>query len=148
MRTDEQLRAVFNATFDELPEDVRISIEELWRDFKVEREVGGQPGRFRPSVLKQAVLSETPSLTGETNGLFFRFKSSVVDTAPDDVLKILIAHELAHAARAAQRVQGLIPPQTTVDAEENAANALQKDWGFGREELLLWLGENIIALQI
>ena len=71
-----------------------------------------------------------------------------MDNAPDDILKILIAHEIAHAFRAAMRLQGKIPQETNPDAEENTANALQEGWGFSRNRLLEWLGQNEAALQI
>lgn len=154
MRTAEQLREVFNVTFDALPLTVRSKIEVLWHKNGVEREGGNDSGHFIIPIVKQATLASR-SQAAQTDGIFFFFKAAVADLAPDDVLKILMAHELAHAHRLAE--VGCPLPEaslilgTTAEAvqrEEAAANALVAQWGYDRNALLLWLQANEVALDL
>jgi hypothetical protein len=98
------------------------------------------------------VFERSRGICGQTDGIVFRFKASVVDQAPDEMLKIVIAHELAHTYRAAE--VGLPFPEaalalgTSEDEEEQAAIALQAEWGFEQGPLLQWLQANEAALGI
>jgi hypothetical protein len=141
MSIDLQLHKVFTETYATLPSAVRSKIESLWARHSVLRD--GES--FIPAVFKEPVLKKRDRCAG-TEGVLFFFKSSVVDQAPEDILKILIAHELAHAHTAAElgmpldqaEACGLISP----DKEEAAANKLMKEWGFDHAKLIRWLQQN------
>jgi hypothetical protein len=183
MRTDAQLREVFNATFDVLPPEVRSKIEDLWRQNSVHCEGNG---RFIPPIFKETiilyrnvrplpgrvefgpqsmmsrtiaaaeraheVIQRSRSLCGQSDGLIFRFKAAVVDQAPDEILRILIAHELAHAQRAAEVgrpfPEAALARGTSEQEEEQAANALLAQWGFNLNTLLQWLQDNEATLRL
>jgi hypothetical protein len=102
-------------------------------------------------MLKEAehageVLQQSRGIWGQTDGLVFRFKTAIVDQAPDNLLKALMAHELAHAYRAAEAgcpfPQASLVLGTTEAQEEDAANELMVEWGFDRHALLRWLAES------
>ena len=186
MRTEAQLREIFNQTVATLPPRARSTIENFWETHRIPFETIGSSRQFFPPVEKAAllvnqnvrrqarlnafglqstaarsladarygaeVLARSRGICGQTDGLFFRFKSSVVDQAPDLILKSVIGHELGHAHRAAEAGQPF--PQaaiifgTTEQQEEDAANALMAEWRFDRNEMLRWLQENEGNLRI
>ena len=180
MRTENQLREVFNQAFDALPSAVRSRIESLWRQEHVSNEVGDGSGRFHPPILKEGiipnrnmrprplldwtgppstmsrminagqqareVIQQSRGICGQTDSLIFRFKTAVVDEATDDILKTVIAHDLAHAYRAAEAErpfpEASLVLGTSEIQEEDAANALMAQWGFDLNALLVWLQQN------
>ncbi len=186
MRTEAQLRQLFNETFDALPSGVRSKIGDLWRQNQIPNESADNSGRFVPPIKKESiilnrnvrprpaplwegpmsttsrimkqaehaseVLQKSRGLCGQTDGLIFRFKAVVVDSAPDDVLKVLIAHELAHAYRAAEVgrpfPEASLVLETTESQEEDATNKLIAEWGFNLCALLQWLEQNAEKLRL
>lgn len=76
---------------------------------------------------------------GQTDGVDFRFRRKTVETASDEMLQSLVAHELAHASRAASVGRrfpaAAISLGTTEDEEEAAADALLQSWGFDSVQL-------------
>jgi hypothetical protein len=186
MKTEVQLRGLFNQAFDSLPPKARTLIEDLWRKNGISTDGVGGAGRFSPPIFKEGIIlnrnvrprpmrnwsgpisttaqminagqqacevvDQSRGVCGQTDGLIFRFKTSVVDNAPDETLKILVVHELAHAYRAAEVGQpfpeAAITRGTTEAEEEKAANSLVAEWGFNLAALLQWLHEHEGALRL
>jgi len=87
------------------------------------------------------------------NGHLLRFLGPIVDAMPDDILPTLIAHELAHAYRAAVGIL-VLDPENPLTADENRRDELETrqlvhgTWGFDEDALgswLLWDGDDIMA---
>jgi len=139
------LHRVFTETLATLPPATRAKIEAFWRKQRVPE----HDGRLVPVVLKKPNLG-VGSLCANTDGVIFNFKSAVVDQAPEDILRICIAHELAHAYRAAELCMPLNDAtaygHSSRNCEEGAADKLTKEWGFDRARLLDWLAQNETAL--
>jgi len=141
MIIDLNLCKSFSETLTALPSSVQSQIKDFWR----KQGVSVHAGEPVPAVCKVAAL-RLDSTCASTDGVFFFFKSTVVEQAPEDILKSCIAHELAHAYRAAQfgkpLDQAIAMGYTSHDQEEKEANKLMAEWGFDRCKLLNWLGEN------
>jgi hypothetical protein len=142
MSIDMQLINVFNNTLAALPNLERSKIEGFWKSQGVQE----HNGRLVPAVRKLQDLGKG-SVCANTDGVVFSFKSAFVDQAPEEILKICIAHELAHARRAAEFD---MPPNdataygyTSHEKEEDTANTLMKAWGFDHAKLITWLQENV-----
>jgi hypothetical protein len=181
MATNTKLVSLFNQTFDLLPREVREKIEALWRTYNVPCQEEGSGVRFLPELTIQPAISaakrepQSPwtgwlaaqvradvecallsrRTCAQTDGITFRFKRSFVEHAPDDILRIAIAHELGHAYRAAQvgfkfpeaaQFRALTKMETEHD-EELAVSKLLGDWGFEESLLMFWINENQARLR-
>jgi len=105
---------------------------------------------FRFAEKAAEMIKSSRGRCGQTNGVVFWFKASVVDNAPGEMLKIVIAHELAHAYSAAQ--VGVIFPDAahrlgrTLVEEETNARSLARQWGFDDIPLYAWIEGNAAKL--
>src|SRR5437879_2763737 len=113
MRTDGQLRNLFNKTFDALPSEARSRIEDFWRQQRIPTEASDGTVHFIPQINKKGIilnrsvrprpvmdwagptsttsqminqalraselLPQSQGICGQTTGLIFQFKASVVD---------------------------------------------------------------------
>jgi hypothetical protein len=150
---DERFARGFRKTWRRLGKDVRRSLTDYWRDPDIVY-MGLQLVFPTIEVLDDwSGRNEGEAGVCKLNGHLFRFLAPLVDAMPDDILATLIAHELAHAYRAAVGIL-VLDPDNPLTAEENGRDELETrqlvhgTWGFDEDALgswLLWDGDDIMA---
>jgi hypothetical protein len=75
------------------------------------------------------------------------FRAPAVDLMPDEILSVLISHELAHAASYAAALWFTNDGYKGTQDEEFATRDMNWGWGFEEDELDAWLHENNSAMQ-
>lgn len=74
-------------------------------------------------------------------GMVMVFDAAFINRMPDDVAKVLIAHEIAHCY---QYATGRLPGMSYQDAEDDA-EAIIEVWGFDQGDLNGWLVRDFYA---
>jgi hypothetical protein len=136
-----ELIKIVNDTLAKLPPAARAKIEGFWRSQGVQE----HEGTLIPPVFKLADLGKS-STCAETDGVIFNFRRAFVEQAPETILQICIAHELAHAYRATEFDMPLNDATaygyTSHDKEEDEAHTLIAEWGFDHYALIAWIEQN------
>jgi hypothetical protein len=131
---DERLARCIAATWQRVPEDARLAMTTRW----LSSEKDANEGALGTGALRIEAL---PHWEGRTQamgmclnrGRAIRLLSCFVDAAPDNHLKTIIAHELAHCF---QDTADWVEPETTI--EEDAIE-IMADWGFRNADIHDWL---------
>lgn len=127
-----RLHDTFWNTFMKLPEPTRTAINLHW----------DRQRRLAGTKTPALELSSDPSggarkdVLAATDSLWFRFHPEVLRAALDEVLKALVAHELAHALLQAK---GKTFPSDA--AEEQAVPFITLGWGYEDQDIDLWMAE-------
>jgi hypothetical protein len=132
---DDRLAAVVRKTWGAIPVAARRAMNSHWQLPEEDT-----PGFCKGGLWIEA-LARWPGRGNRcmgqcwNDGHAIRLHSPTVNAMPDDVLAVLIAHELAHAYPSAARRE--LPRGLSV--EENAV-AIIEGWGFRDRDITDWLG--------
>ena len=128
---------LWGETWRRLPLGVRRALLRHWRSPEAIRYGVLQPPLIE--LLEDWGVREDGDLGAVSRGGHqIRFAADVVDAMPDDIVRDLIAHELAHV------YQWAIGEDMTPDPEfgfldiEECADEMVRDWGFGVESIDDW----------
>lgn len=93
----EHFKSVFISVWETIPREDRVSVESHWSCYRRET---GRPPRIE---LSDGQVNHNPQVLATTAsiGMVIIFRWQICHCMPDDVLKALIAHEMAHVHQSA-----------------------------------------------
>jgi hypothetical protein len=140
----QQFAELFRQVWQAIPADAHVVIRDFWR----RHALFGKPfieysNQWLPGG--SDVRATTKAFAGE-----MQFLAKELDPMPDDAVRFIIAHELAHVFQKARgdtldfsergeaAFLGADGERRTVDENEENADRLAKSWGFPQVPLMLW----------
>ncbi len=128
---------VFRGTWLQLPWDVRRALRGYWLDTSAHPSSLYAPDIwFVDGKAARNQRERIADLMGVTsrNGCTIQFAAEYVNSTPDALLTVLIAHELCHAYRSRKGGERCADKAE----EESSARRMNKGWGFDEDALDRW----------
>lgn len=148
---DQRFARNFRTTWRLMGKEERRSLTNYWRN--------PDPTRMMPQILSPNIeLLDVWSQWKDgdfghctNNGHRFVFWAPGVDAMPDNMVQVLIAHELGHAYRNAIGRDIFDPANPPTEAEEREEEfqtrlTVEVVWGFDEEALSEWMSQNFDAV--
>ena len=131
---EERFATIFRDTCSKRPPEVYPPLLRYWRDGQaMETTFSKGPSPYIACELDWKGRDSAVAMWKDRSGSL-RFWAPVVHILPDDLLAVLIAHEIGHAYRSATDLQCY-----PLDKDEAETRIMVSEWGFTEAKLSFWL---------